>query len=147
MYYVFLVKQLSKNSMYTYVTTVSGCFVWTVIFLYTRLYTPVRGVLAHDRLNSQPKRLASLDTGIKLRTSSLFRFRLSQRGVGRSLPDWAFINALVHILKQEQIFLVSILIINFSQKYIFKVYAHSRDNLSRCHFCSHSFIAIRYIFF
>lgn len=51
-------------------TTVSGCFVWTVIFLYMRLYTPVRGVLAHDRLNSQPKRLASLDTGIKVITTT-----------------------------------------------------------------------------
>lgn len=41
----------------------------------------------------------------KLRTSSLLRFRLSQRGVGRSFPDWAFINALVHILKQEKFFI------------------------------------------
>lgn len=59
---------------YTYVTTVSGCFVWTVIFLYTRLYTPVRGVLAHDRLNSQPKRLASLDTGINVITTTISVF-------------------------------------------------------------------------
>lgn len=45
----------------------------------------------------------------KLRTSSLFRFRLSQRGVGRSLPDWAFINALVHILAVSESFAQSLM--------------------------------------
>lgn len=53
-------------------TTVSVFIVWTVISLYTRLYTPVRGVLAHDRLNSQPRWLASLDTVIKVTTKTTF---------------------------------------------------------------------------
>lgn len=59
---------------YTYVTTVSVFIVWTVISLYTRLYTPVRGVLAHDRLNSQPRWLASLDTVIKVITTTTFLY-------------------------------------------------------------------------
>lgn len=55
-------------------TTVSVFIVWTVISLYTRLYTPVPGVLAHDRLNSQPRWLASLDTVIKVTTTTFLYF-------------------------------------------------------------------------
>lgn len=55
-------------------TTVSVFIVWTVISLYTRLYTPVRGVLAHDRLSSQPRWLASLDTVIKVTTTTFLYF-------------------------------------------------------------------------